>query len=264
MFKEIRHGNRILKGLAQAVSDDYAARHGAELEHSGLFVTPFVNDELANVDRSLPENEGAPSEIPAQKFFVNYADEESLKKGAVIVGPDHNMVDEGGLQLDSSELDRRIGGKAVIIGSGTTVGDVFREPRTDAHLQGLYLLALAADTRIHAPLYEFQLWFRVVLHVLLGFLILMTVLGLRAYHIGHRRDLAASRVSLTLTFVVAGLTVVTGIFLVRATHVIWTDFFLAIFLLLLHPRIEHWIERFWHTLQRNVATLWAKFVFNNE
>ena len=268
MYKELRKGKAKLNGLSQAVSDVYASLHRSTVEAPGLFVTPFVNDELADVQRSHLENLAhdapVPAEIPTEKYFINYADKEALKNGALTVSKDIQLGDVLAQPLDDTELSRRITGKAVIIGSTTTTGDVFTEPRTDAQVQGLYVLALAADTRLHAPLYEFQLWIRTLLHILLGSLVLLTILGLRVKSIGHKKDLAASRLSLLLTAGVVGFTILMGIALVRSIHVIWTDYFLGILLLLLHPRVEHWIEKILEWFKHMLLAFLSKFAYNEK
>ena len=222
-----------------------------------MFVTAYADETLIPPDR-----EGARFQpLKASSFFLNYAAESQIYKDRLTVNPTTLAL----ASADGQDLQKAIAGKAVILGSITTEGDILRQPRnTNEMVSGLMIQALGVDTLVHSPLYQFKQWFRLLLDLVSGGIVAGFMLAIRRRYIAEREEIAEGPASLISVGVVALTTVAIGISLIRLLDVLWLDMYMALLLVLLHPQIEHHILDTFAGIGRTIVNAWRSWLFRQE
>ena len=136
----------------------------------------------------------------------------------------------------------RIRGRLVILGQVDQARDRFLIPGRDNLFPGVYVHASAALTLANEPVYEFSHAFRIVLDLVVSFLVLAAIVVSRRGRIDSDPVALHASEGRTLGWAVA-VTLVVGFLFVGLAHVLWLDFLLGIFFLLLHPTVEGWFHR---------------------
>jgi CHASE2 domain-containing sensor protein len=156
--------------------------------------------------------------------------------------------------------------KVVLIGDGTLgkATDPFNVPVRDQPLPGVYLHACATYTLYKSALYELTTKGRWAIDLLLSFIILAVITGIRLYY----RDQPTIDVNthwlqgfLTILVLVAAFLV--GVMFVHFTRVLWDDFIFVFAGLLLHPKVEGWAGGFWKFLKNDVRPIFTRRIFKS-
>ena len=103
---------------------------------------------------------------------------------------------------------------------------------------GIYLHALATNTLVADPVYEFKHWFTILLDAALG---LFVVLGLLVVRVRYRKDrsFSAHRWENRFIWAAMAVTLSLGFMLVKFYNVLWLDFLLVILALFLHSKVQY-------------------------
>jgi CHASE2 domain-containing sensor protein len=164
-------------------------------------------------------------------MLVNYSKLEAIRKGTISTITSQSVREEG------TRFTKRL----VILGDAEEFTDAFCVTGRERPIAGVYLHACAAYTVVTEPLYEFKETVRLALDIILSFLIIMRVALIRFLHMRegqafawHKRQ--ATFIKQAVIFVIVG-----GMALVRFGEILWLDFFLVAFALLLHPSVERWL-----------------------
>jgi hypothetical protein len=144
-----------------------------------------------------------------------------------------------------AESGQRFERKIVILGDAAEAEDHFNVPGHDEPVEGVYVLACAAYSLAVEPLYELNNGARLALDLAISILIMLRVEWLRSRYV---KKVAGSRFykkqSRSIWLALAAV-VVLGVLMTKFFHIMWFDFPLAGFALLLHPKVEHTLGNFW-------------------
>jgi CHASE2 domain-containing sensor protein len=200
----------------------------------------FLKDpEAAESLSEYPMKDKGGRVIPCKRAFtlVNYSKLELMQ--LLIVQPlDRRSV----LLAKNAEGNSKFENKLVIIGNAqrTKASDMFVVIGRHKPIPGVFLNAAATYTLVDEPIFEFKRSVTITLDLLVG---LFVVGGLFALRFRHRGD-AEYSINLSesvLIFVLILVTVLFGIILVKALDVLWLDFSLVLFALLLHSKVQEWV-----------------------
>jgi len=150
--------------------------------------------------------------------------------------------------------------KVVIIGNATLgkAMDTFPVPVRQQPVTGVYLHASGAYTLAMSPLYELSSKGRLALD---GFLALMIISAITGIRLLFKKEVDVHWLQGALTILVVIIAFVVGLYFVHSTHVMWDDFLLVIFALLLHGPVEKWIGGFWRFLKQDLGPMLERHVF---
>lgn len=187
----------------------------------------------------------------AGEVTVDYSPLEKLVEDRTLHTKNPDVIrDQGRLLRD----------QIVLIGdAGAPRGrDYCQVPGRGQKVPGVYCHACAAYTMAYAPLYELTTRGRVTLDLLLSAAVVVALALIRLHSLRRGRgEVSVRRVRGFLTLLVVAAAFVVGVLFVRQTCVVWNDFILALGALVLHPSIEHRLERFLHRLRRAAASAWV-------
>lgn len=157
---------------------------------------------------------------------------------------DYSLIDQIELEklvkvtpADVRKYGERLRGRVVLLGHALDdAGDKFRVPVGDADRNGIFLHAALASSLIAHPLYEFKHGTRLLFDAVISIAIIGIVAMLlrKGNKTGHDEHALEKRVLMGAVAVV----LVFGIAFVAISRVVWLDFLLVVFFLLLHPAIE--------------------------
>jgi hypothetical protein len=134
----------------------------------------------------------------------------------------------------------RLAKKVVLIGRG--MSDQFNVPGQGTPVAGAYVHAAAVNTLLASPLYRLTHVGRILADIFAA-LIPLTILFVAEWSYKKERPTPASETPAKLLSIgVAAAIVIFGYFWIDWTGIFWTDFLLVIFAVLLHPRIEQFID----------------------
>jgi CHASE2 domain-containing sensor protein len=167
-------------------------------------------------------------------FLVNYSKLEELRRETLLTGSEQSV----------KEFGVRLKGKMVILGDALEFTDPFIVPGQEQPVAGAYLHASAAYTLVQEPLREFNLGFRLLLDGIISLIFIVGIFFVR----GRRGGVKGRRAQTWFLVSAIGVVLVAGVLLVRWYNVMWLDFLLVGFALLLHPKVEGWLESGWHNL----------------
>jgi CHASE2 domain-containing sensor protein len=141
-------------------------------------------------------------------------------------------------------------GKMVILGDATEAVDQF-EPPGYGPTPGVYAHASAAYTFAVEPLFEFTNKTRIILD---GAISVLVVVGVAWRRFGSRSGTDVNHGSTKwrarFLYCVVATIILSGVVLITWLHVVWLDFVLVLFALLLHPSAERWLGNLWKRRQR--------------
>ncbi|HXU35329.1 MAG TPA: CHASE2 domain-containing protein [Blastocatellia bacterium] len=167
--------------------------------------------------------------------LINYSKLEEIQRETIFtINPDA-----------IADSERALAGRMVLLGDATEFEDPFPVPGRDTRIAGVYLIASAAYTLAVDPLYELNGGARLTLDLLISILIIVRVEWLRFRYVkvraGSRFDRAQSR---SIWIAIVAVTLI-GFLMTRWLNIMWFDFPLIVFALLLHPKVEHRLRSFW-------------------
>jgi CHASE2 domain-containing sensor protein len=170
--------------------------------------------------------------------LVNYALQDQMKREMLPLATPADIV--------KHRDDLR--GKIVLIGDGRNPRaiDMFPVPNSAInHAPGVMLHASLANTLFQAPLYEFTHLARLVIDVTLLLVVLVAIVVTKRMT-RSKTHKAAEAVELRVIRWTVLAIVLGGFALVIYFQVLWLDFLLVCFFLLVHPRVEQWIHSLLH------------------
>lgn len=230
------------------------------------------NIKLKSISRALADAYGTHPPPPAwlNRVLTNYEDPENLKEEIVTDNSDNKvtcpraftLVNYAKLELiqkltlqtlnrDSILVAKNVDGtskflnKMVIVGNGQPrAGEIqFVVPGRSKAVAGIYIHASAAHTLAADPVYKFKYRFAIFLDGLLGSLV---VLGLFIVRLCSHKESNFSEHRWENRFVLISivLTLSLGLIMVKLYNVLWLDFLLVIFALLLHSTVQNGLVYF--------------------
>jgi CHASE2 domain-containing sensor protein len=174
------------------------------------------------------------NELRIAETLVNYSKLEQLQ---------HEYI--GTITPDSvKEEGEKFRGRMVILGDANRFIDPFVVPGRSSAIGGVYLEASHAYTLAIEPLYEFKHSIRLVLDLVISIAIILGVAGIRYRHLKEGEKFHWHKWQSRFIYATVALVIFAGILLVRWWGIMWLDFFLVVFALLLHPSVEGWVDRF--------------------
>jgi CHASE2 domain len=156
--------------------------------------------------------------------------------------------------------------KIVLVGDANpdSSADKFVVPGEPEPVPGIYIQASAIYTLSQAPLYELTDLGRWVVDLGLAFLVIVAISLIRWFHSGRTtREVAHHRIEGWLILVVVVVCIIVGAGFVRKHRILWTDFVLAIFALLLHPTGEKYTKGILKWLGKVLPVSWRRVVFED-
>lgn len=138
-----------------------------------------------------------------------------------------------------ADLGNHLQGRLVLLGDVEVPMDTFIVPGQPQPVPGVYLMAAAAYTLAFEPVYEFTHMTRITMDVVISMLI---VIG--AGWISRTSHDSATNRRRRSRFLISAILIVmaAGLLLMRLASILWLDFLLAPFAMLLHPAVEDWLE----------------------
>jgi CHASE2 domain-containing sensor protein len=192
----------------------------------------ITNDNLHGVERQI-------GEIRFAEAPVNYSKLEQIEHETLTTISPTSVAEAG-------ELFR---GRMVLLGDATRFTDPFNVPGRARPVGGVYLQACAAYTLAIEPLYEFRARARLVLDLTISLLILFCVEWARLCHTPKGGSFPQHIWQARFIWGAIALVTLTGIILIRCLSIMWLDFLLVVFALLLHPSVEHRLGDLWEKLK---------------
>lgn len=222
------------KGVAERLPTLSAALAGAYQESLPgppkwlAWAIELTDDHRHGLERQVGK------ELRIAETLVNYSKLEQLQ---------HEKLDT--ITPDSvKEAGERFRGRMVILGDAQHFIDSFVVPGRDRPVGGVYLEASAAYTLAIEPLYEFKHSVRLVLDLVVSMVIILGVAGIRYRHLKEGEKFPWHKWQSRFIYGTVAVVILAGILLVRWWGIMWLDFFLVVFALLLHPSVEGWVDRF--------------------
>lgn len=234
----------VSKSMSVLLAETYGGSGGEHSASSRLHEAVVEALEASGLIEKMSEKQLTEG-LSAEDFLVDYGPLESIE---VIGAMDASVL------RDASNR-KRLQEKIVIFGDATLgkATDTFLVPDRDHPYPGVFLHACAAYTMMKAPLYEVTPRGRITADILMSVVILVCIVA-----IGGRQSSEESRVRMTnrarglLTLLVVVASITLGVVSVRATRIMWDDFFLALLLLVFHPSIERHLEGAWEHLSKRL------------
>lgn len=153
-----------------------------------------------------------------------------------------------------SESGKVFAGKMVLIGDVDAASDQFAVSGHDQLIPGVLLIACATYTLAVEPLYELNTAVRLILDFFLSGILIAGSEFLRSRYVnrrpGSRFFRAQSRFIRDLIVVV----IILGLLMTVWLNIMWFDFPLILFALLLHPRVEHHLLGVWKKIRGKSST----------
>jgi CHASE2 domain-containing sensor protein len=219
-----------------SISNALAEASGKKVDPNFL-LKRFLEEPEAQENRRLSQKTAkSGNEIQCERAFtlVNYAKLELLQK-LTLQASDRDSV----LSARNEEGKSRFEGKLVIIGNAQRgkASDCFVVVGRQRPVTGSHIHASAVYSLVDEPVYKLKHWVVLLLDILLG---LFVVLGLLRVRLRHLEDHQFSSHLWESRFIVFSIiiTLLLGLLFVRVFNVLWLDFSLVIFALLLHSKVQ--------------------------
>jgi CHASE2 domain-containing sensor protein len=228
---------------------------GTEFGEARCRVGDFL-EQMGVAERQLNTELGAGGEIV--EFPVDYSALDELMRNKTLRTTNPDLVKEQGSRFHN---------KIVLIGRATLgeVKDTFPVAGQTQPIPGVYIHASGAYTIAKAPLYELKWKSRLALDAIMSGGILLVLIGIRLrFRNSASVRISTSKLQTLLTVIVVGTAVTLGVVLVRITCVLWTDFVLALGVVVLHPAIEHRLSRLWEFVKRTVPRFFLKLISESD
>ena len=196
--------------------------------------------------------------------------------GKIVEFPvDYSALDElmrnKTLRTTSPELIREQGSrfrnKIVLIGRAAIgeAKDTFTVAGQTQPIPGVYVHASAAYTIAKGPLYELNWTSRLVIDAIMAAGILSVVIGIRLrFRKSASVRISPSKLQTLLTVIVVGVAIIIGVIMVRITCVLWSDFVLALGVVILHPAIEHRLSNVWKFIKNTVPGVSRRLISESD
>jgi len=224
-----------LNSISNALAEGSGIRPGPRPWLKRFLKDPEASENLSEI--SIPDQSGKAILCHRAFTFVNYSKLE-LSQMLLLQTIDRRSI----LLAKTAEGRSKFEDKLVIIGNAQRgkSSDEFVIIGRRKPIPGVFLNASAVYTLVDEPIFEFKHWVSILLDVMLG---LLVVGGLFVLRFVHRRDVQYSITfsESILILVLIFVTLFVGILLVRALDVLWLDFSLVIFALLLHSKVQEWV-----------------------
>ena len=94
--------------------------------------------------------------------------------------------------------------------------------------------------------------------------VLSTVYAVRRRHVTAPHEVSDERLKRWFTWGMIGLTVAASIVLVRAFSILWTDFLLVAFGLVIDPILEPKLHHLYHDLKFRVQSFWRRNILSRK
>jgi hypothetical protein len=196
------------------------------------------------VEKSPDNKPGIEREAEDRMLFgeslVNYSKLEEIQQGTV------REVSPASIAASRDSIT----GKIVLLGDATRFEDAFCVPGRERPIAGIYLLACTVYTLAVEPLYELNMPMRLAFDLSVSIILMLIVEMLRARYVKKRPGTKFYAARDKAIWVVIAVVSVLGLLIVRWTNIMWFDIPLIAFALLLHPKIEHRVDRAWKRLRR--------------
>ncbi len=252
LFDSIKPGGRPVPSLSGALANalqehggNPSGKRDAPPNGDSLFLTTKIRDEQERADGQIRR-------LTGETYLLNGGALQRLRNEMIEVSsPDD-------IQPGSTHWGQ-LSGAAVLVGSDNRFQDSAFVG--DEHVSGIYLHALGVYTKALAPIREFTPVAQLLLAFFVTGAMLATSLGVRRIYVVRTAEVDANRLSTALTVGMAMVILIGGSLLVRI-GILWTDYFLVVLLLMVHPRIEHGIERAASSFGHSVARAWNGLLFS--
>lgn len=244
-------GGEKLNSLSYALAEAAGNKTRSTFLSKLLLVDPEAEENLKTV---LKKDENG-KEVPCRRAFtfVNYAKLELMQK-LTIQATNRDSI----ISARNEEGQSRFAGKLVVIGN-TQRGkafDCFVVLGRYRPVTGSYIHASAAYSLVDEPVYKFKHWVTIILDLLLGLVVVFGLFFVRWRHRGDTQFSSHLWESRFITFSIL-ITLLLGFLLVRFFNVLWLDFFLVIFALLLHSKVQEsvlWIPTIFFIKKKALPT----------
>lgn len=233
--------------LSDALAES-VRRPGVRLLDSTMLTTPYGEPLVVEGVEDAPK-----LRFQAVRYFLNPSALDLIKRETLrIPGP------ESIAQAPLSDLD----GTVVLFGRVVPGEDMHQAGPLQT--EGVYLHALGFVTKAHAPVREFQSWLGIVLSAIASLTVLSTVYAVRRRHVTAPHEVSDERLKRWFTWGMIGLTVAASIVLVRAFSILWTDFLLVAFGLVIDPILEPKLHHLYHDLKFRVQSFWRRNILSRK
>jgi hypothetical protein len=176
--------------------------------------------------------------------LVNYSKLEEIQRETILTIKPEAIADS----------EKLFAGRMVILGDSTEFQDSFIVPGRKDPIAGVYLIACSAYTLAVEPLYEFNAGARLALDLFISILIMLRVEQVRPRY-GHKTESSEfDRAQSRSIWIAIGAVTISGFLMTRWLNIMWFDFPLIGFALLLHPKVEHRLSSVWNMLRAKKAT----------
>lgn len=229
-------------GRLQSMSSAMAQAHSKSLPSPPGFL-------VWAVELTSDNNPGVQQQIAGRfelaNALVNYSKLEQMQHETV------SCTREGII----AEPRERFMGKMVIVGNASQnkFTDPFVVSGRASPIAGVYVHGCAAYTLAVEPLYEFKRSVRFALDFALSGIIILGAAWLRLRQSGVDNDQSRGWQG-KFVWAAVVLTIILGIILVRLLSIIWLDFVLVVFALILHPKVEHRLGHLIDKLRTKVSS----------
>jgi len=222
-----------LKSISRALADSYPTHPSPPYLLKDLLEAPDSTENLRDVIKSDSNNVAV---VCKRGFtFVNYAKLELIQKLAL-----QTLDRKAVFAAKNIDSYSKFGGKLVILGKGQrdAATDKFNVIGRNKSVAGVYLHASATYALIADPIYKFKHSVTLLLDLLIGLFVIVGLLLVRIY---HRKKKGFSHHKWENGFVTFSILfiLVTGFLLVKLCNILWLDFSLVIFAMLLHSKVQH-------------------------
>jgi len=233
--------------LSDALAES-VRRSGNRLLDSTMLTTPYGEPLVVEGVEDAPK-----LRFQAVRYFLNPSALEQIERETMRI-PNVDALALAPL----SELD----GQVVLIGRIIPGEDIHHVGSLST--EGVNLHALGFVTKARAPVREFQPWLGIVLSAIASLTVLTTVYSVRRRHITAPHEVSDERLKRWFTWGMIGLTVAASIVLVRAFSILWTDFLLVAFGLVIDPVLEPKLHHLYHDLKFRVQSFWRRNVLSRK
>jgi hypothetical protein len=168
------------------------------------------------------------NEMKLGETLVNYSKLEQIQHESVSTISPASIRDEGA----------KFSGRMILLGDGTPPSDAFIVPGRTRPIAGVYIQACAAYTLAVEPVYEFNFASRHILDLMISLTIILGMEWIRFRTVKKKPGERFHKWSTRFLLIAIIFIFILGILLIRWQNIMWLDFLLVIFALLLHPRIE--------------------------
>ena len=197
----------------------------ADYEESAVDRSPWLRWALEHV------SERDESGVKIGEYLVNYSQLDAIRYGTVTTWNPEEIPNYQG------RLQRRM----VIVGKTAWLlaSDKFNVPGQSETVVGVYLHACGAWTLKYSRIYQTTHTGRIVLDLFLSAAIILAIAGIRLY-VYARTGVRTGHHLLQwlLTYAMALLSFTVGVLFFWLTRVVWDDFIVALFVLMIHPVVE--------------------------